>query len=106
MLHSRNQSNGAIRRGYTRAVQASGSELMRRLYYLANDLHVCELIARALKEEGISDWNFHVVSKDGLGLYQHGIHAATAYQELDVLHTGERWGLAGLAIGLGVGALL
>ncbi|HEX7037664.1 MAG TPA: hypothetical protein VF210_17980 [Pseudomonadales bacterium] len=79
---------------------------MQRLYYLANDLHVCELIAQTLKEEGIGDWNFHVVSKDGLGLYQHGIHAATAYQELDVVHTGERWGLAGLAIGLGVGALL
>lgn len=79
---------------------------MRRLYYLTNDLHVCGLIAEALKEEGIGDWNFHVVSKDGLGLYQHGIHAATAYQELDVVHTGERWGLAGLAIGLAFGALL
>jgi hypothetical protein len=79
---------------------------MRRLYYLANDLHVCGLIAEALKEEGIGAWNFHVVSKDGLGLYQHGIHAATAWQELDFVHSGERRGLAGLAIGLGVGALL
>jgi hypothetical protein len=78
---------------------------VRRLYYLANDLHICELVAQALKEEGISDWNFHVLSKDEIGLYQRRIHAATAYQQLDVIHTGERWGIAGAAVGLAAGGL-
>lgn len=78
---------------------------MRRLYYIASDLHVCGMIAATLKEEGISDWNFHVLSRDGIGLYQHGIHAATAYQELDVVHSGERWGLIGALIGLALGGI-
>ena len=78
---------------------------MRRLYYLSNDLHVCGLIAEALKEAGISDWNFHVLSKDEIGLYQHRIHAAATYHQLDVIHSGERWALLGAAVGLLLGAL-
>lgn len=79
---------------------------MRRLYYLADDLRLCELIERTLAETGIRNWNFHVVSRDEIGLYQHRLHAATVYQRLDLVHTGERWGLAGAAGGLVVGLLL
>lgn len=78
---------------------------MPRLYYLANDLHTCEVVERTLREAGISDWNFHVVSRDELGLFQHRIHAATTYQRLDVVHAGERWGLAGAGLGLLLGLL-
>lgn len=76
---------------------------MRRLYYLADDLHACERIGNALKEAGVSDWNFHVLSRDEIGLYQHRIHAAATYHRLDVIHTGERWGMVGAAIGLLLG---
>lgn len=78
---------------------------MRRLYYLASDLHVCTLVARQLAEEGIADRNFHVLSRDQMGLYQHRIHAATAYQQLDVVRAAQRWGLVGIAAGLLVGVL-
>jgi len=78
---------------------------VRRLYYLADDLHICELVAQSLKEEGISDWNFHVLSKDQLGLYQRRLHAANTFQQRDVVHTGERWGIVGVLVGLAVGSL-
>jgi len=76
---------------------------MRRLYYLADDLETTRRVSDALHAEGIRDWNFHVLAKDEAGLYQHRIHAATTYHQLDVIHTGERWGFLGAGIGLTVG---
>jgi hypothetical protein len=77
---------------------------VRRLYYIADDLATTQALSEALHEEGVSDWNFHVVAKDERGLYQHRIHSATPIQRRDVIHTGERWGLAGLPFGLLAGA--
>jgi hypothetical protein len=71
---------------------------MRRLYYLADDLETTRLVSEALHAEGIRDWNFHVLARDEAGLYQHSIHAATTYQQLDVIHTGERWAVGGAVI--------
>jgi hypothetical protein len=71
---------------------------MRRLYYLADDLETTQRVSDALHAEGIRDWNFHVLAKDEAGLYQHHIHAATTYQQLDVIHTGERYALIGALV--------
>ena len=46
---------------------------MRRLYYIADDLPTTRAISETLHDEGISDWNFHVVAKDEDGLYRHHI---------------------------------
>ena len=73
---------------------------MQRLYYLADDIEVTERVSEALHREGISDWNFHVLAKDEAGLYTHHVHSATPYQQLDIVRTGQRWGLIGGAIGL------
>ncbi len=73
---------------------------MQRLYYLADDVDVTERVSEALHKEGTSDWNFHVLAKDEAGLCTHHVHRATPYQQLDVVRTGERWGLIGAAIGL------
>ena len=79
---------------------------MHRLYYLADDLPTTRAISDALHEEGIRDWNFHVVAKDEDGLYRHHIHSATPIQQLDIVHTGERYALIGIGVGLlGGGAL-
>jgi hypothetical protein len=79
---------------------------MRRLYYIADDLPTTRAISETLHEEGVKDWNFHVVAKDESGLYQHHIHSATPIHQLDIIHSGERWGLlgagAGLVVGLGI----
>lgn len=78
---------------------------MRRLYYVADDLRTCELVAHALEEEGVRPGHFHVLSKDAAGLVRHHVQAATPWQQHDVVRTSERWGLAGLAAGLLFGLL-
>ena len=40
-------------------------ERMRRLYYLAEDLETTRTISETLHTEGIKNWNFHVLAKDG-----------------------------------------
>ena len=76
---------------------------MRRLYYIADDLPTTRAISETLHDEGITDWNFHVVAKDEDGLYRHHIHSATPIQQLDIVHTGERFALIGAAVGLALG---
>ncbi len=79
---------------------------MRRLYYLAKDLETTKTISDTLQAEGIRNWNFHVLAKDEEGLYQHHIHKATTYQQLDVVRSGERWALFGGGVGLLFGFLV
>ncbi len=79
---------------------------MRRLYYIADNLPITRAISEALHEEGITDWNFHVVAKDETGLYRHHIHSATPIHQLDIIHSGERWALCGAAIGLALGLVV
>ncbi|MEZ5560636.1 MAG: hypothetical protein R3E86_19085 [Pseudomonadales bacterium] len=78
---------------------------MRRLYFVADDLEIVEQVSAALRAAGISSWNFHVLSRDEAGLYRHSIHSAATYHQLDIIHTGERWGLVGGCIGLGAGLI-
>ncbi len=77
---------------------------MKRFYYLTSEIESVENISRDLHNEGITDWNFHVLSKDEAGLYQRRINSATPWQELDIVHTALRGTLIGTALGL-VGGL-
>ena len=76
---------------------------MRRLYYIADNLETTRAISETLHDEGIVDWNFHVVAKNESGLYQHHIHSANTYQQLDIIHTGERWAMVGACVGFVAG---
>lgn len=76
---------------------------MRRLYYVADDLPTTRAISETLHQEGITDWHFHVLAKDEGGLYRHHVHSATPIQQLDIVHTGERYALIGALIGLVAG---
>jgi len=75
---------------------------MQRLYFVTHRLEDTERISTLVHEAGISDWNFHVVGKDEAGMIGHRIHSATLYQQLDIVHSGERfaifYGLAGLVL--------
>jgi hypothetical protein len=73
---------------------------MKRLYYLTSEIESVEKISRDLHGEGITDWNFHVLSKDEAGLYRRNINSATPWQELDIVHTALRGTLIGAALGL------
>ena len=79
---------------------------MKRLYYLASDLSDCQRAAVAMHGLGIGDRHFHVLSRNESGLTRGGIHAATTYQQLDFIHTGLRFAIAGALLGLFAGYVL
>lgn len=73
---------------------------MRRIYYLLDDINEADRISDTLHENGIADWQFHVMAKDEEGLYRHHLHRANILQKRDVVHSGERGALIGGAVGL------
>ncbi|MEN8261028.1 MAG: hypothetical protein ABFS02_10655 [Pseudomonadota bacterium] len=74
---------------------------MKRMYYLTPNLDSTEQISKDLHEEGITDWNFHVHSKDEAGLYKRHIHSANYIHKLDIVRYGERGAVLGFLISLG-----
>ncbi|MCF7981902.1 MAG: hypothetical protein K9K86_07950 [Pseudomonadales bacterium] len=73
---------------------------MKRLYYITSDVDSAEHIANDMHQKGISDWHFHVLSKDRVGLYRHHIHSANYLHEFDVVHSALRGTIIGVIIGL------
>ena len=78
---------------------------MKRLYYLTVDLEATQRIAHALQKAGVSEWNFHVLSRDDAGLYQRRIHSGNPIHSRDLVRSGERGALIGFATGLWVGII-
>lgn len=78
---------------------------MKRLYYLTHQIDAVDNISSTLHDAGISDWNFHVLSKDKAGLVTHRIHSTTPLHERDIIRSGERGALIGITAGIS-GALL
>ncbi len=72
---------------------------MKRLYYITSQINSAEQIAKDMHDEGVTDWNFHVLSKDRQGLYQHHIHSANHLQEFDIVHSALRGGIIGFIVG-------
>ena len=79
---------------------------MRRIYYLLDDIDEADLISDTLHDNGIADWQFHVMAKDEEGLYRHHLHRANILQKRDVVHSGERGALIGGAVGLYLSAFI
>jgi hypothetical protein len=82
------------------------SAAMKRLYYLTRDLDAVDRISRTLHEAGISDWNFHVLSKDKAGLTTHRIHSTTPLHERDIIHSSEQGAIIGALLGVCVAFIL
>lgn len=80
--------------------------MKRRLYYIADNLDTVDKVADLLQRQGITGWNFHVISKDAAGLYRHHLHSATPLHTQDVWRFGERGALIGLVLGLLVSLLI
>lgn len=73
---------------------------MKRIYYLTDTIDSTEQISKDLHSAGISDWNFHVLSKDEAGLYKRHIHSANYFQRLDIIRNAERGAMLGLLVGI------
>ena len=54
---------------------------MKRLYYLTDTLDSVSKISTNLHQDGITDWNIHVLSKDEAGLYHRHVHSAHLFQQ-------------------------
>lgn len=79
---------------------------MKRLYYLTREIDAVDNISKTLHDAGISDWNFHVLSKDKAGLTTHRIHSTTPLHERDIIRSGERGALIGVVAGLVIALIL
>ncbi|MDE1462921.1 hypothetical protein [Spartinivicinus poritis] len=73
---------------------------MKRLYYLTSNIDSADLISTDLHKEGVSDWRFHIMTKDEAGLYHHHLHGATPFHRYDIIHRGEQGALIGITAGL------
>jgi len=76
--------------------------IMKRLYYLTDSIDAAERLSDGLHQEGITDWNFHVLGKDKANIVRHHLHGTSPIHELDIVRSGER----GILIGFTVGILL
>jgi len=59
-----------------------------------------------MHQAGITDWNFHVLSKDENGLYKRHIHSANMLQKTDIIHGIEQGIVRGFLWGLGASMIL
>ena len=73
---------------------------MRRIYYLLDNIRDVDSVSGKLHDNGIADWQFHVLAKNEEGLYQHQLRCANIFQKRDAVHSGERGALIGGATGL------
>ena len=79
---------------------------MKRIYYITSRIDSAEQISDDMHKEGITDWHFHVLSKDKDGLYKHNIHSANYIQKFDVVHSLLRGTIIGVVAGLVLGLVI
>ena len=72
---------------------------MKRLYFITDSLDSAEAISEDVHAMGVSNWNFHVMSRDEAGLYKRHIHSSNIYHDNNVLRQAERGGLFGALTG-------
>lgn len=72
---------------------------MKRLYFITDSLDSAEAISEDVHSIGISDWNFHVMSRNEAGLYKRHIHSSNIYHDNNILRQAERGGLFGALVG-------
>lgn len=73
---------------------------MKRLFYLVDSIDSVEEISDDLHGKGITNWRFHIVSKDEAGLYTHRLHSASVLDRTDLVRFVERGAMIGAVIGL------
>lgn len=73
---------------------------MMRLFYLVSSIDSAKDISDDLHEHGVTDWRFHIVSKDEAGLYTHQLHTASVLDRTDLPRFVERGAIIGFALGL------
>ena len=73
---------------------------MKCIYYLTSTLTSTHQISDDLHEAGISDWFFHVISKNESGLKKEHIHSSNYLETLDIIRDGCIGAMVGLLVGV------
>jgi len=73
---------------------------MKRLYYLSPSITSAEHVSNDLYEQGVTDWRFHIISKDEAGLYSHHLNSANVFLRTDLIRFVERGLLSGGIVAL------
>ncbi|RDE18283.1 hypothetical protein DV711_16605 [Motiliproteus coralliicola] len=77
---------------------------MKRLYYLTSSIDCAERVSKELHEKGVTDWNFHIMSKkydNWNNLKKRGLHLASFYfHQHDGKRIAERGAIVGALAGL------
>lgn len=73
---------------------------MKRLFYLADTIDSVQSISDDLHDHGVSNWRFHIISRDEAGLYTHRLHGASVLDRTDLARFMERGAMIGAVIGL------
>jgi hypothetical protein len=79
---------------------------MKRLYYVAKTLEEADTLHAALREAGIGETRYHVVSRDDVGIYKHHFHPSTPLLTNDMIRQSERGLLLGIPAGLLAAAII
>ena len=72
---------------------------MKRLYFITDTLDSTESISNDIHKLGITDYNFHVMSRNEAGLYKRHIHSSNIYHDNNIVRQAERGGLFGALLG-------
>ncbi|MFC4260206.1 hypothetical protein ACFOZ5_14380 [Marinobacter lacisalsi] len=73
---------------------------MKRLFYLVDSIDSVDEISDDLHKHGVTDWRFHIVSKDEAGLFRHHLHTASILDRTDLPRFVERGVLIGALAGV------
>lgn len=68
---------------------------MKRLFYLVDQMDSVEAISEDLHQEGITDWRFHILSRDDAGLFNRRLHSAAIFDRTDLARYTERGAVIG-----------
>lgn len=75
---------------------------MVRLFYLVSSIDSAKEISDDLHAHGVTDWRFHIVSKDEAGLYTHQLHSASILDRTDLPRFVERGAIIGFVLALAI----
>lgn len=79
---------------------------MKRLFYLTRSMDSVQEISDDLHKQGVTDWRFHIISKDEAGLYKHHLHSGTVLEKTDLARFMERGAIIGALLGVAVVGVL
>lgn len=73
---------------------------MKRLYYLVPSIDSVQEISDDLHQQGVTDWRFHIISKDEAGLYTRRLHSAGIMDRTDLVRFLDRGAIIGALAGI------